>query len=130
MNSALAFARRHAWYLIFAVLVMTIPLYLSDTYYLSACSPLWGARFMMALGLSLLLGQAGQISLGQAAFVGVGAYGAAILTTRLGFNPWLAMALAAVLAVAIAGLIGIPSLKLKGYYLAMATWESTRSSTS
>ena len=76
---------------------------------------------MMALGLSLLLGQAGQISLGQAAFVGIGAYGAAILTTRLGFNPWLAMALAAVLAVVIAGLVGIPALKLKGYYLAMAT---------
>ena len=120
MNPALAFVRRHAWYLIFAVLVMTIPLYLSDTYYLSVLA-FMGSRFMMALGLSLLLGQAGQISLGQAAFVGVGAYGAAILTTRLGFNPWLAMALAAVLAVVIAGLVGIPALKLKGYYLAMAT---------
>jgi branched-chain amino acid transport system permease protein len=120
MNPALAFVRRHAWYLIFAVLVMTIPLYLSDTYYLSVLA-FMGSRFMMALGLSLLLGQAGQISLGQAAFVGIGAYGAAILTTRLGFNPWLAMALAAVLAVVIAGLVGIPALKLKGYYLAMAT---------
>ena len=120
MNPALAFVRRHAWYLIFAVLVMTIPLYLSDTYYLSVLA-FMGSRFMMALGLSLLLGQAGQISLGQAAFVGVGAYGAAILTTRLGFNPWLAMVLAAVLAVVIAGLVGIPALKLKGYYLAMAT---------
>ncbi len=120
MNPALAFVRRHAWYLIFAVLVMTIPLYLSDTYYLSVLA-FMGSRFMMALGLSLLLGQAGQISLGQAAFVGVGAYGAAILTTRLGFNPWLAMALAALLAVAIAGLVGMPALKLKGYYLAMAT---------
>ncbi len=120
MNPTLAFARRHAGYLIFAVLVMTIPLYLSDTYYLSVLA-FMGSRFMMALGLSLLLGQAGQISLGQAAFVGIGAYGAAILTTRLGFNPWLALVLAAVLAAAIAGLVGIPALKLKGYYLAMAT---------
>jgi branched-chain amino acid transport system permease protein len=76
---------------------------------------------MMALGLSLLLGLAGQVSLGQAAFVGVGAYGSAILTTRLGFNPWLAMLLAALLAAIIAGLIGMPTLKLKGHYLAMAT---------
>ncbi len=67
------------------------------------------------------MGQAGQISLGQAAFVGIGAYGAAILTTRLGFDPWLAMALAAILAAAIAGLVGMPTLRLKGYYLAMAT---------
>jgi branched-chain amino acid transport system permease protein len=80
-----------------------------------------GTRFMMALGLSLLLGQAGQISLGQAAFVGIGAYGAAILTTRLGFDPWLAMALSALLAAVIAGLVGMPTLKLKGHYLAMAT---------
>jgi branched-chain amino acid transport system permease protein len=76
---------------------------------------------MIALGISLLLGQAGQISLGQAAFVGIGAYGSAILTTALGFNVWVAMVVSAVLAAAIAGLVGIPTLKLKGYYLAMAT---------
>ena len=99
---------------------MTIPAYLSNTYYLSVLA-FMATRFMMALGLSLLLGQAGQISLGQAAFVGIGAYGSAILTTRLGFDPWLAMLVAAVLAAVIAGLVGIPTLKLKGYYLAMAT---------
>ncbi len=120
MSAAAAFARRHTGYLVFVVVVMTIPLYLSDTYYLSVLA-FMATRFMMVLGLSLLLGQAGQISLGQAAFVGVGAYGAAILTTKLGFNPWLAMALAAILAAAIAGLVGIPTLRLKGYYLAMAT---------
>ncbi len=120
MSSSRAFVRRHAGYLVFAIVVMTIPLYLSDTYYLSVLA-FTATRFMMVLGLSLLLGQAGQISLGQAAFVGIGAYGAAILTTRLGFNPWLAMALAAILAAAIAGLVGIPTLRLRGYYLAMAT---------
>jgi branched-chain amino acid transport system permease protein len=115
-----AYARRHAGYLVFAVVIMTIPAYLGNTYYLSVLA-FMGTRFMVALGLSLLLGQAGQISLGQAAFVGIGAYGAAILTTRLGFDPWLAMALAAMLAAIIAGLVGIPTLKLKGHYLAMAT---------
>jgi branched-chain amino acid transport system permease protein len=119
-GAVLAFARRHAGFLVFAVLVMTIPAYLSDAGYLSVLA-FMGTRFMMAMGLSLLLGQAGQISLGQAAFVGIGAYGAAILTTRLGMNPWLAMILAALLSATIAGLVGIPTLRLKGYYLAMAT---------
>ena len=118
--SAVSYLRRHAGYLVFAVIVMTIPAYLSNSYYLSVLA-FMGTRFMMALGLSLLLGQAGQISLGQAAFVGIGAYGAAILTTRLGLDPWLAMVVSAVLAAAIAGLVGIPTLRLKGYYLAMAT---------
>ena len=120
MTPFVSYARKHAGYLLFAVVVMTIPAYLGNGYYLSVLA-FMGTRFMVALGLSLLLGQAGQISLGQAAFVGIGAYGAAILTTRLGFDPWLAMALAAMLAAIIAGVVGIPTLKLKGHYLAMAT---------
>jgi branched-chain amino acid transport system permease protein len=115
-----AYLRKHAGYLAFAVIVMTIPSYLGDTYYLSILA-FMATKFMMALGLSLLLGQAGQISLGQAGFVGIGAYGAAILTTRLGLDPWLALVLAALLSAVIAGLVGMPTLRLKGYYLAMAT---------
>jgi len=120
MTGIAGFGRRHAGFLVFAVVVMTIPAYLGDAYYLSVLA-FMGTRFMMALGLSLLLGQAGQISLGQAAFVGIGAYGAAILTTRLGLDPWLAMGVAAILAAGIAGLVGMPTLKLRGHYLAMAT---------
>lgn len=120
MSAVTQYARRHAGFLVFAVVVMTIPAYLGDAYYLSVLA-FMATRFMMALGLSMLLGQAGQVSLGQAGFVGIGAYGAAILTTRLGFDPWLSMALAAILAALIAGLVGIPTLKLKGHYLAMAT---------
>jgi branched-chain amino acid transport system permease protein len=118
--ASLAYLRRHSGFLVFAVIMMTIPAYLHDSYYLSILA-FMGTRFMMALGVSLLLGLAGQISLGQAAFVGIGAYGAAILTTRLGFNPWLAMGLAALLSAVVAGLVGVPTLKLRGYYLAMAT---------
>lgn len=120
VEGAGAFLRRHAGYLAFAAIVMTIPAYLTNHYYLSVLS-FAATRFMIALGISLLLGQAGQISLGQAAFVGIGAYGSAILTTALGFNAWVALVISAVLAAAIAGLVGIPTLKLKGYYLAMAT---------
>jgi branched-chain amino acid transport system permease protein len=120
MTSVLDYLRKHAGFLAVAVVIMTIPAYLSNTYYLSVLA-FMATRFMMALGLSLLVGQAGQISLGQAGFVGIGAYGAAILTTRLGLNPWLAMLLAAMLSALIAGLVGMPTLRLKGYYLAMAT---------
>ena len=66
-GGAAALVRRHAGYLAFAVIVMTIPAYLSNDYYLSVLA-FAATRFMMALGISLLLGQAGQISLGQAAF--------------------------------------------------------------
>jgi len=120
MTTLTPFFRRHVGYFVFAVVIMSIPAYLGDIYYLSVLA-FMGTRFMMALGLSMLLGQAGQISLGQAAFVGIGAYGGAILTTRLGFNPWLAMALAAIVAAIIAGLVGMPTLRLKGHYLAMGT---------
>jgi branched-chain amino acid transport system permease protein len=120
VTSVLEYLRKHAGFLVVALVIMTIPAYLSNTYYLSVLA-FMATRFMMALGLSLLVGQAGQISLGQAGFVGVGAYGAAILTTRLGLNPWLAMILAALVSALIAGLVGMPTLRLKGYYLAMAT---------
>lgn len=116
----MAYLRKHLGFLIFAVVVLTIPAYLSNSYYLSILA-FMGTRFMMALGLSLLLGMAGQISLGQAAFVAIGAYGSAILTTKMGMNPWAAMILAAAFAAIVAGLVGIPTLRLKGYYLAMAT---------
>ena len=118
--SSLVFLRRHAGYLAFALIVMTIPVYLTNNYYLSVLS-FAATRFMMAVGISLLLGQAGQISLGHSAFVGIGAYGSAILSTKLGFDPWVAMLVSAIIAAAIAGLVGMPTLKLKGYYLAMAT---------
>lgn len=114
------YLRRHAAYLALVVVVMTIPAYLGSSYYLGILGDM-ATRFIMLLGLSLLVGQAGQISLGQAAFVGVGGYGSAILTTSVGLDPWLAMVLAASLAAVIAGVVGIPTLRLKGYYLAMAT---------
>ena len=80
-----------------------------------------GLASMIAMGLSLLLGYAGQISLGHAAFYGIGAYTSGILSAKLGVNPWLAMLLGAALTAAVALVVGAPSLRLKGHYLAMAT---------
>ncbi len=80
-----------------------------------------GLNALVVLGLALLFGFAGQVSLGHAGFVGLGAYTAAYLTTRLDV-PWVVAFLAAG-AVAAAGglLLAMPSLRLKGHYLAMAT---------
>ncbi|MFQ5485657.1 MAG: branched-chain amino acid ABC transporter permease, partial [Desulfobacterales bacterium] len=80
-----------------------------------------GIYCLIAIGLSLLMGYAGQISLGHAAFYGIGAYISAVLTARFGLNPWFCMSIGMVGAAGIALLVGAPSLKLKGHYLAMAT---------
>lgn len=74
-----------------------------------------------ALGLSLLMGYTGQISLGHAAFVGLGAYASAILSRQLGLDPWLTVALATVLAAGIAWCIGWLVFRLRSHHLAMAT---------
>jgi len=73
------------------------------------------------LGLNFAFGWAGLITLAQAAFVGFGAYGTALLTTRAGLDPWFASALAIVGTSLVAILIGIPTLRLNGHYLALAT---------
>jgi branched-chain amino acid transport system permease protein len=112
--------RRNRAFVAFAAIALVLPAFVSNTYYLSILA-FMATRLMMVVGLGLLMGQAGQVSLGHAAFVGVGAYGAAILTTKADLNPWLAMVVAAAAAAGVAALIGIPTLKLRGHYLAMAT---------
>ncbi len=80
------------------------------------------AVFVIAVqGLNILVGYTGQISLGHAAFLAVGAYGSAIMARELGFSFWLALPASALLT-GLAGLLfGLPSLRVKGFYLAMAT---------
>ena len=76
---------------------------------------------MVTVGLCLLLGYTGQVSLGQAAFYGLGAYLSAVLSKTYDFNPWLAMLIAAAATGAFAYVIGYPIFRLRGNYLAMAT---------
>ncbi|MBW2021662.1 MAG: branched-chain amino acid ABC transporter permease [Deltaproteobacteria bacterium] len=76
---------------------------------------------ILAMGLALLIGFAGQISLGHAAFYGIGAYASGLLTTRASCSPWLAIVAGVIIAGLTAYVIGVPSLKLHGHYLAMAT---------
>jgi branched-chain amino acid transport system permease protein len=104
----------------FAAAVLAIPFFLKGSYFLSVFVFI-GINTMLAVALNLLLGYAGQISLGQAAFFGLGAYISGILTTRFHSDPWLAMMLAGFCASGLGFVIGFPILKLKGHYLAMAT---------
>jgi len=80
-----------------------------------------GIHTIVAIGLCLLMGYAGQISLGHAGFFAVGAYVSGILTTRAGIPPPIALVAAVALAAAVAAIVGIPTLRLRGHYLAMAT---------
>jgi len=80
-----------------------------------------GIHTMVTVGMCLLLGYTGQVSLGQAAFYGMGAYFSAVLSKTYGVNPWLAMLIAAIATGAFAYVIGYPIFRLRGNYLAMAT---------
>ena len=107
-------------FLLFAALVVVAPLAFEGGYLLNVLVFV-GIHTMLAVALNLLLGYAGQISLGHAGFFGLGAYLSGVLTATHGLNPWLVMLLAAVIVGILAFLIGLPVLKLKGHYLAMAT---------
>lgn len=80
-----------------------------------------GIYAIASMGLTLLAGYCGQISFGHSAFLAIGAYSSAMLTTRLHLPPLVALIIGAVLAGFIAYVIGIQILKLKGHYLAMGT---------
>ena len=82
---------------------------------------LTGIFAIVALGLNLLTGCAGLISLGHAAFLAVGAYTSGILVTRLGLPFWIALPLAGLFSGGIGVIVGLPALRLKGLYLALAT---------
>jgi branched-chain amino acid transport system permease protein len=81
---------------------------------------LWVVMTIAAIGLNLTLGYAGQISLAQGAFVGIGAYAAALLTTT-GWPLWSAFLLAIALSLAIGWLLGYPALRVQHHYLAFVT---------
>jgi len=80
-----------------------------------------GLYTIITIGLCLLMGYAGQISLGQAAFYGLGAYTSAIVTTKYSFSSWLGLPLSMALTGGVAFVIARPIFRLKGNYLAMAT---------
>ena len=101
------------------VLFVALPLSLNE-YYLSILNLILIA-VVGALGLNILVGYTGQISVGHGALMSVGAYTAANLITRLHAPFWLAVPAGGMMAAAIGAVIGVPSLRIKGLYLAIAT---------
>ncbi len=92
------------------------------------CGPVWFnwatetcIVIIAVLGLYFVTGLCGQISLGQAGFMAIGAYTTAILMGQTGISFWLVLPAAAIITAVVAVLFGIPSLRVRGLYLAMAT---------
>lgn len=102
------------------VIALIFLLIFKNPYYIGVLIFL-GINLLITIGLSLLMGYAGQISMGQAAFFGIGAYTSGILTAKFGLPIGVSFLASIAITVLIAFIIGIPTLKLKGHYLAMAT---------
>jgi branched-chain amino acid transport system permease protein len=103
-----------------ALIIILIPIFIESKYYFIVLNVI-GLNAIVVVGLNLLIGFAGQISLGHAAFYGLGSYFSGILTVNYGFPLWPAMIIGMLATGAVAYLVGYPSLKLKGHYLVMAT---------
>ncbi len=113
-------ARRMAGLGVLGVLTLTAPVWLANPYYLHILI-MAGIFAILALSLNLLLGYTGQLSLGHAAFFGIGAYTSALLTLRLDWSVWAGLA-AGTLTAALAGwAIGRLALKLRGAYFVLVT---------
>ncbi len=112
--------RRYGVLLALAVLVAVLPLVLPSSYHLRVATLVWISA-LAVVGLNLLMGYAGQVSLGHAGFFGLGAYAVAVGPVHLGLSPLLAFLLGVADAGLLAFVVGRPILRLKGHYLAVAT---------
>jgi len=106
--------------LLLAAILLALPLILPNRFYYDLSVKLM-INAIVCIGLNLLIGYAGQISLGHAAFFALGGYASALLAERLGFPSLLALVCSAALVGLLAYLVARPILRLKGNYLAMAT---------
>lgn len=109
-----------AFLIVFLVLLFALPLYLQSSYWLSVINQI-GITLIAVTGLNLLMGYCGQLSIGHAGFVAVGAYTSAVLTNRFGVPFPLAFISAGILTGAIGLCFGMPSVRVKGFYLAITT---------
>lgn len=101
-------------------LVLVAPLFFPSSFYYRV-GTLMFINGLAVTGLVILIGYAGQISLGHAGFCGIGAYACALAPVHLGLPPVVAMLLGALISGVLAYLVGRPILRLKGHYLAVAT---------
>lgn len=106
--------------LFLAGILFLIPIAVPSNYITSTLIMI-GFYTLICTGLTMLMGYAGQISLGHAAFYGIGAYASAFVTVKMGLPGFVGILAGVLLAVLIAYIVGIPTLKLTGHYLALAT---------
>src|SRR5512143_2997148 len=103
-----------------ALVLLAFPLVAPNRYQVHIVN-MAGPWVLMSLGLNLTMGYCGQINLALGAFMGVGAYAAALLNTRLGVPFWVNLPVGMVLAGITGALIALPMLKVKSHYLALVT---------
>ncbi|MBI5067410.1 MAG: branched-chain amino acid ABC transporter permease [Deltaproteobacteria bacterium] len=110
---------QRVWLMAAGAAAVVFPFLAGD--YLLYLANLVGLLAIGALGLNILTGFTGQISLGHAGFMGVGAYTVAIAATRLSLPFWIAVPLGGAAACLAGAVVGVPSLRIKGLYLAIST---------
>lgn len=116
----MALSSKHTALLILALLIAITPFFFPSSYYFRVGSLIF-VNGIAVTGIVILTGYAGQISLGHAGFAGIGAYACALAPVHLGLHPALAVVLGAVISAVMAYLVGRPILRLKGYYLGVAS---------
>ena len=104
----------------FLVALLLPVIFRGNDYLLNLCV-VAGVYSIVVMGLGILLGWAGQMSLAQAAFLGIGAYTSAYFTTHVGLNFWQALPLSILMSALVGVGVGYPCLRLSGHYLALAT---------
>ncbi len=117
--SGIKFLLKNWFYVLLLVLAIAVPFLITNRYYFQIV--IMGCLFSIAtLSLNLILGYTGQASLAHAGFFGIGSYGVALMTKN-GTSFWLALPLSALFAALIGFLIGLPTLRTRGSYFAIAT---------
>ena len=111
---------KSATLLVLVVLILLSPVLFPSGYYYRVGALIF-VNAIAVTGIVILTGYAGQISLGHAGFAGIGAYACALAPVHLGLHPSLALVLGAAISAVLAFLVGRPILRLKGYYLGVAT---------
>lgn len=106
--------------LVLIIVVILLPFIFKSSYLLSI-GIFAGINALVAIGLTILMGYAGQVSLGQAGFYGIGAYVSAIMSLKLGLPVMIGMVIAMIASAVAAVILSVPALRLKGHYLAVAT---------
>jgi branched-chain amino acid transport system permease protein len=110
----------HSLYILILAIFALLPLFVKDAYYLRILIFI-GIYIVLALSLNLINGYTGLLSIGHAAFYGIGAYSSALLTLRLGLPFLIALPLSGAIAAVFGFLIGKPTLRLTGIFLTLST---------